>query len=164
MKHFQHRGWTQPCCPGSNFSPVCNTKLYQNQTRDYMTKFSTLLQPAGLTQFCHVIVSTQGWNYSWVIWTCVVVTIYYKKTKWRLFTSTIQCRERIVFQPGGLNRPCNRKQNSTRRADFNPVVESAPCNRPLSLQFLRGITMRNMCLQCSQGIQQHVYSGFVWTL
>jgi hypothetical protein len=92
------------------------------------------------------------------------VTIYYKKTKWRLFTSTIQCRERIVFQPGGLNRPCNRKQNSTRRADFNPVVESAPCNRPLSLQFLRGITMRNMCLQCSQGIQQHVYSGFVWTL
>jgi hypothetical protein len=28
---------------------------------------------------------------------------------------------------------------------FNPGVESAPCNRPLSLQFLRGITMRNMC-------------------
>jgi hypothetical protein len=35
------------------------------------------------------------------------------------------------------------------------------CNRPLGLQFLRGITMRNMCPRCSQlGIQQHVYSGF----
>ena len=31
------------------------------------------------------------------------------------------------------------------RAEFNPGVESAPCNRPLSLQFLRGITMGNMC-------------------
>ena len=41
MEHFQPRGWTQPCLPGWNFSPVCNTKLYQNQTRDYMTKFST---------------------------------------------------------------------------------------------------------------------------
>ena len=28
MEHFQTRGWTQPCLPGWNFSPVCNTKLY----------------------------------------------------------------------------------------------------------------------------------------
>ena len=50
MENFQPRGWTQPCLPGWNFSPVCiNTKLYQNQTRDYMTKFSTQgwVQPRG---------------------------------------------------------------------------------------------------------------------
>jgi hypothetical protein len=35
--------------------------------------------------------------------------------------------------------------NPVNRAEFNPRVESAPCNRPLSLQFLSGITMRNMC-------------------
>jgi hypothetical protein len=64
--------------PGWNFSPVCNTKLYQNQTRDYMTKFSTqgqgwvkfnpvagveistLLQPAGLK------FQPRGWTQPWV--------------------------------------------------------------------------------------------------
>ena len=35
--------------------------------------------------------------------------------------------------------------NPVNRTEFNPGVESTPCNRPLSLQFLRGITMRNMC-------------------
>jgi hypothetical protein len=31
-----------------------------------------------------------------------------------------------------------KKFNPVNRAEFNPRVESAPCNRPLSLQFLRG--------------------------
>jgi hypothetical protein len=39
MEHFQPRGWIQPCWLGWNFSPVCNTKLYQNQTRDLQLKF-----------------------------------------------------------------------------------------------------------------------------
>ena len=51
--------------------------------------------------------STQGSNYSWVGRACAVVTIYYKKTKWRLWS---QCRERIAFQLRRWNRPCNRKK------------------------------------------------------
>ena len=83
----------------------------------------------------------------------------------QVFTSGNQCRERIAFQPGvEIVHVIKTKFNPVNRAKFNTGVESAPCNRPLSLQFLRGITMRNMCPQCSQGIQQDVYSGFVWTL
>jgi hypothetical protein len=43
MEHFQPRGWIQPCWPGWNFSPVCNTKLYQNQAHNYMTYSKKIL-------------------------------------------------------------------------------------------------------------------------
>ena len=68
MEHFQPRGWTQPCLPGWNFSPVCNTKLYQFQARDYMTKFSTQgwVQPRGWNfnpaSASSVEISTPGLN------------------------------------------------------------------------------------------------------
>jgi hypothetical protein len=94
MEHFQPRGWTQPCLPGWNFSPVCNTKLYQSQTCDYMTKFST-----------------QGWNYYELFeHACMAVTIYFKKTKLFYFRESMPRTYIIPFQPRGWNRPCNRKK------------------------------------------------------
>ena len=52
------------------------------------------------------------------------------------------------FNPGvEIVHVIEKKINPLNRAEFNPGVESAPCNLPLSLQFLRGITMRNMCPQ-----------------
>jgi hypothetical protein len=79
MEHFQPRGWTQPCLPGWNFSHVCNTKLYQSQTRDYMTKFST-----------------QGWNYYELFehaWQWLFIT---RKQNECFFTSGNRCRELIL--------------------------------------------------------------------
>jgi hypothetical protein len=68
-----------------------------------------------------------GLKLSWLIRACVVVTIYYKKIKWRIFfTSANRCRERIVIasQPRGWNRPCNRKNfNLVNRAEFNPGLK-----------------------------------------
>jgi hypothetical protein len=146
---------------GWNFSPVCNTKLYQNQTRDHMTECSTqcrvqpwgwnltLLHLAELTpgwtrpwveeKCCHVIVSTQGWNYSWAIRTCVVVWLFitrkqnggYSLTAFFYFRG-YQCRERIAFQPGvEIVHVIAKHFNPVNRAEFNPGVESCPCNRPL---------------------------------
>jgi hypothetical protein len=56
-------------------------------------------------------------------------------------------REHRAFQPFEIVHVIE-KENSTQlinKAEFNPGVETAPCNRPLSLQFLRGIAMGNMC-------------------
>ena len=66
-----------------------------------------------------------------------IVTIYYKNRIVAMepvfvFTPGNQCRElHIAFQPQGCNCPCNCKQfNPVNRAEFNPVVESAPpCGR-----------------------------------
>ena len=44
---------SEPCWLGWNFSPACNTKLYQNKARDYMKKFST-----------QGWVPPRGWNFS----------------------------------------------------------------------------------------------------
>ena len=42
------------------------------------------------------------------------------------------------FNPVEIVHVIAKKLNPVNRAEFNPGVESAPCNRPLSLQFLRG--------------------------
>jgi hypothetical protein len=98
-----------------------------------------------LSSVCKIsMVSTQGWNYSWVIQACVVVTIYYN-----FFTSGNQCREHRAFQPFEIVHVIGKKFNlvnfNRAEPESNPGVESAPCNRSQSLQFLRGITMGNMC-------------------
>jgi hypothetical protein len=51
------------------------------------------------------------------------------------------------FNPGVEIVHVIAKKNSTRLTELSstPGCKSALCNRPLSLQFLRGITMRNMC-------------------
>ena len=51
------------------------------------------------------------------------------------FTSANRCRERIVqrFNPGvEIVHVIAKKFNPVNRAEFNPEVESSPCNRPLS--------------------------------
>jgi hypothetical protein len=55
------------------------------------------------------------------------------KTK-AFFTSGNRCRERIVqrFNPGvEIVHVIAKKFNPVNRAEFNPGVESSPCNRPL---------------------------------
>jgi hypothetical protein len=51
------------------------------------------------------------------------------------------------FNPGVEIVHVIAKKNSTRLTELSstPGFKNAPSNRPLSLQFLRGITMRNMC-------------------
>ena len=52
------------------------------------------------------------------------------------FTSGNRCRERIVehFNPGvEIVHVIAKNFNPVNRAEFNPGVESSPCNRPLKL-------------------------------
>jgi hypothetical protein len=51
------------------------------------------------------------------------------------FTSANRCRERIAqrFNPGvEIVHVIAKNFNRVNRAEFNPGVENAPCNRPLS--------------------------------
>jgi hypothetical protein len=126
---------------GWNFSPVCNRKLYQNQTRDHMTEWQNVqpragpsstpglkFDPASASRVDPGLNSALGWRkflscnrfnpgLKWFMSYSNmrgVVTIYYKKTKWRLWSNRF-----FYFQesmPGthsistrGWNRPCNRK-------------------------------------------------------
>ena len=54
------------------------------------------------------------------------------------FTSGNRCRERIVqrFNPGvEIVHVIAKNFNPVNRAEFNPGVESSPCNRPLNISF-----------------------------
>jgi hypothetical protein len=73
-------------------------------------------QPRGWTQPWVEILSCNRFNpglkLSWLIRACAVVTIYYKKTKWRpfYFRESMPRTYSIAFQHRGWNRPNNRKK------------------------------------------------------
>jgi hypothetical protein len=121
MEHFQPQGWTQPCLQWVEISALSVIQNSIKIKRDYMTKYSTQgwvqlrdwnFNPTSASTILSCNRFNPGLKLSWFIWACVVVTIYYKKTKWGLFyfRESLPRTYSIAFQPRGWNRPCNRKK------------------------------------------------------